>query len=363
MKGLPEFPQVSDMWCELKAETRPIVIYGMGNGADKLIKRFDSLGIKYADIFASDGFVRGHSFHGVRVKSLSEIKELYSDFVIVLSFATRLRDVIEMLLSMNEKYKLYVPDMPVSEEETYFDKDFFNEHYEEIKKACEALADEESKNTYNSIIRYKLSGRIEDLLASTAEKDEMYSLLPCGKIHTFCDVGAYSGDTLKEALEYFPNLKRAVCIEPDKKTFGRLLRFSESVADIKVESVNAAAWSSSGSGAFSSGGNRNSSLTGASTASYQTHTVGVALISVDELMSAGVDYIKYDVEGSEREALLGSAETIRKYKPAMLVSLYHKSRDIFELINLLSGEYPDYKFYLRRLICLPAWEINLIMLP
>ena len=86
MHRLPTFPQGEDMWKRLKSETRPIVIYGMGNGADKLIKRFESLGIRFADIFASDSFVRGHSFHGIRVKSFSEIKELYSDFVVVLSF-------------------------------------------------------------------------------------------------------------------------------------------------------------------------------------------------------------------------------------------------------------------------------------
>ena len=71
--SLPQYPCAEDMWDGLKKETRPIVIYGMGNGADKLIARFSMLGIEFADIFASDGFVRGHSFHGVRVKTLDEI--------------------------------------------------------------------------------------------------------------------------------------------------------------------------------------------------------------------------------------------------------------------------------------------------
>ena len=54
----------------------------MGNGADKLIARFEKYGIKISDFFASDGFVRGHEFHGMRVKSFSEIKAEYPDFVI-----------------------------------------------------------------------------------------------------------------------------------------------------------------------------------------------------------------------------------------------------------------------------------------
>ncbi len=362
MKALPKYPAVTDMWCELKNETRPIVIYGMGNGADKLIKRFESLGIDYADIFASDGFVRGHSFHGVRVKSFSEIKEIYKDFVIVLSFATRLSEVIEMLTQMSENYELYIPDMPVSEEEVYFDKDFFNEHYSEIAKAYNTLADEESKNTFISVIRYKLSGRIKDLLESTSAKEDMYSLLPCEKITGICDAGAYNSDTLKEAVRFFPSLRRAVCIEPDKKTFKRLLKYTDTLENISTEPICAAAWSESGKGAFAESGNRNSSVKEASTHSYEHRVDGVDLVRIDDCVKDGVDYIKYDVEGSEREALAGSVLTIEKYHPALLVSLYHKSRDIFELVNLLSEKYPSYKLYLRRLYCIPAWEINLIMI-
>ena len=54
--SLPEYPLDIDMWDILRGENRPIVVYGMGNGADKLIRRFDSLGIEIADFFASDGF-------------------------------------------------------------------------------------------------------------------------------------------------------------------------------------------------------------------------------------------------------------------------------------------------------------------
>lgn len=76
---LPKYPCMEDMWDRLSKENRPIVVYGMGNGADKLIRRFEKYGIEIADFFASDGFVRGHSFHGKRVKSFSEIRESYEE--------------------------------------------------------------------------------------------------------------------------------------------------------------------------------------------------------------------------------------------------------------------------------------------
>jgi hypothetical protein len=76
-----------------------------------------------------------------------------------------------------------------------------------------------------------------------------------------------------------------------------------------------------------------------------------------------MDFIKYDVEGAELEALLGSHETIMRDKPVLLVSAYHRSEDVFSLINYLNEKYPFYKLYLRRLRCVPAWELDIIAIP
>ena len=168
---LPEYPIKTDMWDLLSAEKRPIVVYGMGNGADKLITRFEKYNVRISDFFASDGFVRGHTFHGMRVKSFSEIKEAYDDFVIVLSFASNRAEVIDMLAAINDEYDMYVPDMPVAGEE-YFDREFYNMHYEEILSAYNALSDENSKNAYASIINYKLTGRMIHLMNAYSEKDD-----------------------------------------------------------------------------------------------------------------------------------------------------------------------------------------------
>ena len=73
-----------------------------------------------------------------------------------------------------------------------------------------------------------------------------------------------------------------------------------------------------------------------------------------------MDYIKYDVEGAEKEALLGSVNTIKAHKPALLVSAYHRSEDIFELPLMLNTLEPSYKLYLRRYPYIPAWDLNII---
>ena len=105
-------------------------------------------------------------------------------------------------------------------------------------------------------------------------------------------------------------------------------------------------------------GNRNSTL--ASTASYEHRDDLVSLVQIDGLSEKKVDYIKFDVEGAELFGLKGSDKTISADSPALLVSAYHRSEDIFSLVNYLSENYPFYDLYLRRLRCVPAWELDIL---
>lgn len=355
---LPSYPLVNDMWEALKTESRPIVVYGMGNGADKLFDKLYELNIKVSDVFASDGFVRGHSFRGYRVKSFSEVKENYDDFVILLSFASNRQEVVDMLSEIDASYDMYVPDMPVAGVDEYFDKDFYNKNYEKIVKAYECLADEKSKAIFSSVVNYKLTGRMKYLLECYSERDEIYSLMPVDKIVRAVDAGAYNGDTIREMKGYFPNLKEVYAIEPDRKNYKKLVRYSEAESEIEIKTFNTAAWCKDEGGIFFSSGNRNATVV--ATASFEHKEDEINLSSIDSIVSGGIQYIKYDVEGAEREALIGSENLILSCKPTLLVSLYHRSKDIFEITNDIKEKYPFYKLYLRRLRCLPAWEIDLI---
>ncbi len=359
LNNLPDYPAKEDVWDVLKKEKRPIVIYGMGNGADKLFLQFEKYGIEAADLFASDGFVRGHSYRGYKVKSFSEIKESYKDFVIVLSFASNRPDVIEMLKDINAKHTMYVPDMPIADVTEYFDKDFYNANYGKIKEIYESLADEESRAIYSSVINYRLSGKMDYLTESFTEKEELYGLLNSQCIEVMIDAGAYNGDTAREAEACFKNLKKIYAIEPDRRSYKKLVKYAEN-SKTDIVPFNAAVWSYSGVGSFMDSGNRNSTV--GATASYRHRETEIPFIAIDSLTDSKVDFIKYDVEGSEYEALIGTEKTLMRDKPVLLVSVYHKSKDIFAITDMLMRKYPDYDFYMRRLCCIPAWEIDLVMI-
>ena len=108
-------------------------MYGMGNGADKIINVFNKYNIEVADFFASDGFVRGQVFHGKTVLSFSAIKEKYKDFIVVVSFGSSLPEVLKNIYAIEENYELYAPDVPVSGE-TLFTLDFYKENFIHFEK-------------------------------------------------------------------------------------------------------------------------------------------------------------------------------------------------------------------------------------
>lgn len=60
-----------------------------------------------------------------------------------------------------------------------------------------------------------------------------------------------------------------------------------------------------------------------------------------------VDFIKLDTEGYEANILKGATETIRKWKPIIAMSAYHKPNDKEELPKLLKAISPDYVCELR----------------
>ena len=69
------------LWDRLAVTRKPIIMYGMGDGAQKILDVASEKGIKISGFMASDDFVRGHSFAGFEVKKL-KFKSLYADTVI-----------------------------------------------------------------------------------------------------------------------------------------------------------------------------------------------------------------------------------------------------------------------------------------
>ena len=64
-----------ELWQYLLKTKKPIWLYGMGDGADKIINLLEQYDIKITGVFASDQFVRYQNFRGFTVISYAEAKK------------------------------------------------------------------------------------------------------------------------------------------------------------------------------------------------------------------------------------------------------------------------------------------------
>jgi FkbM family methyltransferase len=82
-------------------------------------------------------------------------------------------------------------------------------------------------------------------------------------------------------------------------------------------------------------------------------TANVSVTSLDAAFAGLPDsdlptFIKMDIEGAEREALMGAAGIIKRKKPKLAICAYHKPEDVFSLPQVILSMRDDYRFALRQ---------------
>ena len=339
------------MWNHLKQTDKPILLYGMGDGADKVLRQCALREISVAGVFASDGFARHNLFHGYTVVSYSEAKARYGDMLVLVCFGTHRPEVMELIRQVAAQQELYIPDVPVAGD-TIFDRDFCRRHQAEIQAAYALLADDQSRVVFRDIIQYKLTGRPEYLDRCATPARETYALLELGDAEHYVDLGAYRGDTVEEFLRAV-NGKYAgiVAVEPEKSSFQKLQCATASLT--RCRCVQAVMSDRPGTVLFQSGRGRGS---GADKAGKPCPAE-----SLDHLLQGGpATYLNIDVEGNEALVLAGAARTIQTWRPKILLAAYHRSEDLFALPLQMQALRPDYRIHLRHWPCYPAWDINYI---
>ncbi len=338
-------------WDRLKNETRPIYLYGMGDGAVRILSAMRTYQISVAGIFASDEFVRGHDFAGYHVQKLSDIEAQCDDFVIVLAFAVCQPAMVEKMQQLAKRHPLIVPDVPVVGG-GLFTREYCDEHAEQIHSVYMMLADEHSRRIYANILNFKISGNPDYLMDIIDTKDDIWNHVICPTNHeSFVDLGAYNGDSIRELLDYTRGkFHRILAVEPDRKNYKKLAKFVGDTPSVKC--YQCAAWCVDTELPFANKAGRQSAIS--------ADGAVIPARSVDNLLAGHpVTLLKMDVEGAEREAIWGASRSIARFNPKLMISLYHRNEDIFELPLLVKSINPKYKLYIRHQLYIPAWETNL----
>lgn len=233
------------------------------------------------------------------------------------------------VISFQEYVKQYRDDLAIIATRLYYEQFYrqLKEHgipEQNIINIGKAI-DELSKKQYFDLPELKSTAQSKENFVDAGSLDGRTSILfskwakeKCGKIW---------------ALE--PEAENAVCCRKNLlESFGG--------GYIRYEVIQKGLWDCKKQMSFVSG----------SKGASRIEDTGNSTIEVDRLDAIlpeeePVTFIKMDLEGAELHALQGAEQTIRRYRPKLAVSIYHKPEDIWEIPEMILKLHPDYRLYLR----------------
>jgi len=215
--------------------------------------------------------------------------------------------------------------------------DYYAGRAEEIGRG-RALLDEEGRKEFDRQMRLRLgdfSGQLIDPGVQYFPRD----LFQLSANEVFIDCGAYDGDTIAEFRSATgAQFNQIIGFEPDPGNFVALesavkgdprISLQPYATDMRRKTVG-----------FAVGG------TGARISS--TGTCEVQTITLDEALDGiAPTYMKFDIEGSEPDALEGGRKTIVRHRPKMAVCTYHAPDHLWNIPLQLNELLPESRLTLR----------------
>jgi FkbM family methyltransferase len=318
-------------------------IYGSGTFASQIAARALDLGLKIQGFcdHINSGKVVSDSFQDFSVSDYSlALKELVRPNIVigVCNLYGNLHKITNNILSTSPEAVVITPVefnnilisrgfdsiknywLPTLPHEIRSSKDQI-EHFRDI------LSDFKSKELFDSILRYRVGGKLEDL--NEPEPFEFLYLPPDLKTPPFqlrmVDLGACRGENLELFLQSSRHFGESVFLEPDPGNAGFLKQKIEDLGLSLVKVLNLAGWSSKTTLKFRATADGSSGFS-------ESGSLDVIAIDTDSLAeNIEVNYIKMDIEGAELEALIGAKQTILERLPHLAISIYHKPADLWEL--------------------------------
>lgn len=160
-----------------------------------------------------------------------------------------------------------------------------------------------------------------------------------GESEVFVDCGAYDGDTVREFRRATGDrFKSIIAFEPDPVNIQKLQTESEGMDRLTIHPYAVGA--------------RQETLRfttdGVASRFSDQGECEVQVTTLDEALGGATPtYMKFDIEGSELDALKGGREIIRRARPNMAVCLYHVPDHLWSIPLTLHDLLPDSRFTMR----------------
>jgi FkbM family methyltransferase len=216
-----------------------------------------------------------------------------------------------------------------------------------IERGFELWDDDESRGQFVKHMQFRLHLDYDALPVNSHDDYFPLDLLPRLPDNiVFIDCGAFDGDSIRRFLDHQQNRFLNIhAFEPDAVNCTKLEAYRQSLSPQMAERVivhNAAVGDRRTKLSFNSTGNMSASLAAGG-------NTEVDVVPIQEIVKPNCApvYLKFDVEGAEREAIAGAEDLIRQSKPLLAISIYHRPDDLWELPLHIASLNPSYRFFLR----------------
>jgi len=332
--------------------TKPIILFGLGFFGTTIYKNFVAHGIvpKYFCDSNKSGVEKETS---IEIISPALLRQEYSNANVVISVANprNQESITQQLLTLGfDKEQIFTFDTAFK----FLDKSIVEITSLSFDKLCQQFLDGYrwsydffTDDTSKKVILERINSYLfKDILDYEQEKPAYFprEMITISETEVFVDGGLYTGDTSEEFIKQTGGKYRSIHgFDIDETNLCVAKKNLSKYENVTV--VPKGLWSETAVL------NASLQLTAGSNIS-EVGTVQIPVVSLDEYFSnKSVEelptFIKMDIEGSERNALLGSAKIIEKVRPKLAICAYHKPEDIYDLPQTILNIRKDYKFALR----------------
>lgn len=355
---LRHFNQVEDVIGkivqDIKAINESIVLFGAGYCASMVIDLCETTGIKIHAIVDNNSNRWGEKLKGINIKSWEDIINEKITIPVLIS-TSHYKEILSQIEKSNYKGHIFHLPLEAYYKNTVYGLSYIEENADCFATAYTMLADECSRKVFLGVMKHNIS--LDNRYYEEIEKYETQGyfgtdLYKNREDEIIVDVGAFNGDTIQEFLTTGKRSYKAIyAFEPDTANYQMLEK--SIVNKQKIVAVCAGLGEKCGKVNFRTG-------EGVSSKIDQDGTGVVEIETLDHFFSQEIPtFIKMDIEGGEKAALMGGKNIIAKYHPTLVVSAYHKKEDLFDLIDTIQSlGQGQYDIYLRHTFYYQAVKVQ-----
>lgn len=207
----------------------------------------------------------------------------------------------------------------------------------------EQLSDYRSKMTLKTILQHWMTFH-PDLRKRGRESlfEHYFDIIRCDEREVFVDCGCFTGDTVQDFVRCYGGRYKSIYSYELTPSIYEIAKTN--LKDVpRLYLRNAGVSDKNGQFRFWDGGDGS-----AGNRLNESRNAIAKVVKIDDDIQEDVTFIKMDVEGAECDALRGAERQIRKNKPKLAISLYHKLPDLLDIPQIIRSYVPEYKFYLRQ---------------